>query len=90
MTTNAREAVQIQSRDAAARLLKQAAQFFEFHAPGPLFQKTMRYGPRQSVVVRMTRAGVLEVFDPSTGEKLTESMCGQLDQLNPLFPPDQR
>lgn len=90
MSTIARNAVQIQSREAASRLLKQAAQFFELHAPGPLFQKTMRYGPRQSVVVRMDSAGVLAVFDPSTAEKLTESVCGQHDQLNPLFTPESR
>lgn len=85
MSTNARDAIEIQSREAAARLLSRAAQFFDLHARRPLFQKTMRYGPRQSVVVRMEDPGILEVLDPSTGERLAESVCGQLEQLAPTF-----
>lgn len=84
MSTRARHAVEVQSRDAAARLLVRAAQFVELHAQ-PLFQKQMRYGPRQSVVVRVDVAGVLAVFDPATGEKLAESVQGQIRQLAPSF-----
>jgi hypothetical protein len=80
-------AIPVASREAAAQLQRQAARFFDKSATRQLFQKPMRYGSRQSVAVRMEIAGVLQVFDPKTGEKLAESVCGQPDQLSPLFIP---
>ena len=67
---------------AAQRTLDQACTFAELHATAkPLFQRVMRRPGSSPVVVRFVWPGVLQVFDPQTGDVLAESVPGQPEWL---------
>jgi len=62
---------------AAQRTLDQACTFAELHATAkPLFQRVMRRSGSSPVVVRVVWPGVLQVFDPQTGDVLAEGVPG--------------
>lgn len=76
--------------EAAQLRLERAAEFAALHSTSkPWFQKTMRYG-RQQRLVRVVWPGILEVFDPKTGEILARSEPGNLTELAPGFVPGAR
>jgi hypothetical protein len=83
MTTAAQQ-VRAQALEAAARLLKTAADYAAVHIDKPLFKKTMRQG-RMALLVRLDWPGALRVFDPATGELLVESLPGNPYQLAPTM-----
>lgn len=67
---------------AGQRTLDQACTFAELHATAkPLFQRVMRRPGSSPVVVRFVWPGVLQVFDPQTGDVLAESVPGQPEWL---------
>ena len=66
----------------AQRTLDQACTFAELHATAkPLFQRLMRRPGAAPVLVRIVWPGVLQVFDPQTGDVLAESVPGQPEWL---------
>ena len=75
--------VRQQAIEAGKKRLARAAQFLELNARKPLFEKTMRLDRGRRVKVGLYLPGpVLIQFDPDTGEILTRSKPGQLDQLD--------
>lgn len=68
---------------AAQKRLRRALQFIDLSARKPLFEKVMRLDGGRRVKVGLYLPGpVLIQFDPDTGEILTRSKPGQLDQLD--------
>lgn len=75
----------------AARTLEAAAAFASVHAPCKLIlQKQMKHPGSPAVAVRMLWPGVLQVFDPKTGEMLAESEPGKPEQLRAGFVSNSR
>ena len=84
---NPTQKAQADARAAAQRTLQRAAAYVELHSTSkPWFQKLMRVGSRQQLT-RVVFPGVLEVFDPKTGEVLARSVPGNPNQLAPGFVP---
>lgn len=89
MTQAASIIVRTQALASATRTLEAAAAFASVHAPCKLiFQKQMRRPGSPPVAVRMLWPGVLQVFDPKTGEMLAESEPGKPEQLRAGFQPN--
>jgi hypothetical protein len=74
------------AEQAATKTLADAAVFADLCAPSKiLFRRDMRQPGCPVVVVRLLWPGVLQVFNPRTGELLAESLPGQPMQLRPGF-----
>ncbi len=74
--TNAEDYVRELAKGNTARLLAKAANFAAMHAPHTLWKRCFRIG-QTTLTVRLEWPGVLCVYDPSTGDKLAESLPGQ-------------
>lgn len=84
---SAHDAARQAAAQQAQRTLQRAAAFAELHSTSkPLFQKAMRVGANTRTV-RIVWPGVLEVFDPKTGEMLARSVPGHPEQLAQSFVP---
>lgn len=85
MTTGP-EYIRQQAIQAAAKRLRDAATFTRLNIRQPVFQKRMGKGAN-SVLVWYCWPGVVQVFDPQTGELLAESEAGRPDALRSGFVP---